>query len=476
MTGPFTPQVLSEEEIEALLNQVSDDEIDLAHQFSLTPLKSTILHRGEPGGAVVHDYGGNTYIDCTAQAWTLNVGYCHPDVLAVAVEQMKYLTHVRYGYPTIPRIRLINRLSTLFPGEPRKVCLNTQGGGAAIEAAMKLAMINKPGADIFLVPSHGYHGASLATLTASQYFPYLTRFPCFGRSHFVRFAYPYCYRCPLNQDPQTCGLACLDLVEQAIRYHASGTIAGLIIEPMQGAGGQVPTPPGYLAGLKETCHNHNIFLIFDECQTSFGRIGAMSAAEYYGVMPDMFVLSKGLGGGFPIGALVARADLKGFTMVEEHTTFGAAPLPFAAALANIEVIERMGLCGRARVLGEKATAYLRQLQEKVEIIGDVRCPGLFIGVELVEDRQSKTPATERAAAFVELAVKSGVIFDLSMPDIVDGRPTMRNVVKVKPPLTITEEQLGRVLETFKLCVEQVSKIPEEMKQQIMQKMLEGAGV
>lgn len=476
MAEPFSPQVLREEEIASLLSQVSDEEIAQAHQCSLTPLKSTILYRGEPGGAVVHDYEGHSYIDCTAQAWTLNVGYCNPDVLAAAVEQMKVLTHVRYAYPTIPRIKLINRLSTLFPGEPRKVCLNVQGGGAGIEAAMKLAMVNKPGADIFLVATRSYHGASLAMLTASQYFPYLTRFPCFGRDHFVRFAYPYCYRCPLDRDLRTCGLACLDLAEQAIRYHASGSVAGLIIEPMQGAGGQVPTPPGYLAGLKEICHKHDIFLIFDESQTAFGRIGTMSAAEYYGVMPDMLVLTKGLEGGFPVGALVARADLKRFTTVEEHTTFGSAPLAFAAALANIEVIERRGLCQRARQLGEKATAYLRQLQEEYELIGDVRCPGLFIGVELVEDRESKTPATERAVAFVELAKKFGVIFDLSMPDIVDGRPTMRNVIKIKPPLTITDEQLDRVLETFARCLAQVSQIPEEMKQEIMQRMLEAAGV
>jgi len=474
MSEPFSPQVLTEEEIASLVSQVSVEEIAWARRFSLTPLKRTILYRGEPGSAIVHDMEGNAYIDCTAQAWSLNVGYCDPDVMATAVEQMKYLTHVRYAYPTIPRIKLINRLSTLFPGEPRKVCLNTQGGGAAIEAAMKLAMINKPGADIFLVATRGYHGASLTTLSTSQYFPYLTRFPCFGRDHFVRFAYPYCYRCPLDRDRRTCGLACLDLVEQTICHHASGSVAGLIIEPMQGAGGQVPTPPGYLAGLKEICHKHDVFLIYDECQTAFGRIGAMSAAEYYGVTPDMFVLTKGLGGGFPVGALVARADLKGFTVVEEHTTFGSAPLGFAAALSNIEVIQRKGLCERSRILGERATAYLRHLQEECEIIGDVRCPGLFIGVELVEDRESRTPATERAAAFIEMAKKHGVIFDVSMPDIVDKQPTMRSVIKIKPPLTITDEQLDRVLETFKTCVKQVAQIPEEMKEAILQRMIEEA--
>jgi len=185
----------------------------------------------------------------------------------------------------------------------------------------------------------------------------------------------------------------------------------------------------------------------------------------------MFVLTKGLGGGFPVGALVARADLKGFTVVEEHTTFGSAPLGFAAALANIEVIERRNLCQRARALGEKATAYLRHLQEEHEIIGDVRCPGLFIGVELVEDRESKTPATAQAAAFVEIGKKRGVIFDVSMPDIVDGKPTLRNVIKVKPPLTITDEQLDQVLGTFQRCTEQVAHMPPEMKDAILKKMI-----
>ncbi len=167
------------------------------------------------------------------------------------------------------------------------------------------------------------------------------RFSGFGLDHFIRFPYPYCYRSPIRHEPRTCGLACLDLVEQAIRYGAGGAIAGLIIEPMQGAGGQIPTPPGYLAGLKEICQRHDILLIFDECQTAFGRVGAMSAAEYYGVVPDMIVLSKGLGGGFPIGAVLAREDLRGFAYVEEHTTFGANPVAFAAALATIEVTLRL---------------------------------------------------------------------------------------------------------------------------------------
>jgi len=165
----FQPQVLTQEEIRSLLNDLTGEEVEQARALSLTPLKREILYEGVPGGAIVRDVTGREYIDCTAQAWTLNVGYCHPDVLAAVAEQMRHLTHVRYGFPTIPRIKLINRLAGLFPGNLKRVALNNQGGGTAIEAAMKLAMVNRPGATTFLVAYRGYHGDTLATIAASHY-------------------------------------------------------------------------------------------------------------------------------------------------------------------------------------------------------------------------------------------------------------------------------------------------------------------
>jgi len=467
----FEPLVLSPEEITTLLTQVSEAEVEQARARSLVHLKRQILYEGIPGSALVRDTDGKTYIDCTAQAWTLNVGYCQPDVLAAVAEQMKHLTHVRYGYPTIPRLKLINRLPELFPGHLIRVVLNSQGGGIAIEAAMKLAMINKPGATTFLVPHRGYHGSSLATLPASHYMPGLQRFPGFGVEHFGKFAYPYCYRCPLGLSRPSCGLQCLDLVEQAIRYGANESIAGLVLEPIQGAGGQIPTPPGYLEGLRRLCDKYSIYLIFDECQTAFGRVGAMSAAESYDVAPDMLVLSKGLGGGFPIGAVLARADLKGFTAVEEHSTFGASPISCAAALANIEVLQRQGLPARARELGELATTRLLHMQEEHPLIGDVRGPGLFIGVELVEDQTSKAPATERAAALIEIATAHGVIFDVDLPDMVGGQVSRRNVIKIKPPLTITPEQLSQALDVLEKALQAVESLPQEKLEGIRRQMV-----
>jgi len=222
---PFQPQVLSSAEIHAILTEVSEEDIKYARAHSLTPLKPQILFEGRPGTALVRDTTGKEYIDCTAQAWSLNVGYCNPDVLAAVLEQMRHLTHVRYSYPTIPRIKLIKRLGQLFPGNLTKVVLNNQGGGTAIEAAMKLAMVNKPDATTFLVSYRGYHGASLVTMAATHYMPGLIRFPVFGTDHFIKFPYPCCYRCPIDRKQDTCGLACLEAVEQVIEHGTCAPVA-----------------------------------------------------------------------------------------------------------------------------------------------------------------------------------------------------------------------------------------------------------
>ncbi len=233
----------------------------------------------------------------------------------------------------------------------------------------------------------------------------------------------------------------------------------------------IPTPEGYLAGVKELCRQYGIYLIYDEAQTTFGRVGAMSAAELYGVAPDMMALTKALGGGFPIGALLVREGLKRFTEAEEHTTFGSNPVMMAAALASIEVVLRKDLAGRAKRLGEQVTARLEELQDKYEIIGDIRGPGLFIGIELVEDRESKEPAFERAIAFLEIAMQLGVIFDVDMPDIAAGLPTRRNVIKIKPVLTITDEQMEKAMQVFEICLQKVSALSDEDKGNIMQKLM-----
>ena len=457
----FEPQDLNHEWVEELLTCVTDEELEDATKHSLVPFKEQVLYEGVPYTATVRDSKGDEYIDCTAQAWTLNVGYVNPDVLYTVAYQMKRLTHVRYGYPTVPRIKLLNKLASMFGERFQKICFNNEGGGFGIEGAMKLAMVYKgPPHTTFITAWRGYHGSSLALLPASAWLPVITRFPGYGIDRYVKAPYPYCYRCPLGLEEESCDLGCLKMMEGTMRHSVNAPIAGVIIEPIQGPGGHVPAPRKYLEGLRELCTRFDIPLIFDESQTGWGRVGAWCASDLYGVYPDMIVFTKAIGGGFPLGVLMTDERFPDFTEAEEHTTFGSNPVMMAAALANIEVIERMGLVERSKKLGEKITARLRELQGAYDIIGDIRCPGLYIGVELVEDRETKKPSFPMASEFIKEGTRNGVIYDLSMPDLFLDGVSGRNVIKIKPPLTITDSEVEKVLEVFEICLKHVSKMKQ----------------
>ncbi len=449
------PVVLDSRFIEETLSKISLSEIEESRKRILTPLKEVILFKGEPCNARVRDINGREYIDMTAQAWTLNLGFVHPDVLYAVYVQMQRLTHVRYGFPTIPRLKLAKKLTDLAPGKLKRVSFNNEGGGLAIETAIKLALVNKPEGRSFISFWRGYHGSTLATISASNYMPFVVRFSGFGVERFVKAQYPYCYRCIYGEEYPGCSMHCLSVLEETFKKGVNEPVAGVIIEPIQGPGGQIPAPKEFLSGLRKLCNEYDASLIYDESQTAFGRIGRMFAAEYYGVYPDMMALTKALGGGFPIGALIAREDYSGFTEAEEHTTFGSNPVMMAAALINLELIKKLNLPRRAEEMGRYITKRLVEMQEKYECIGDVRGPGLFIGVELVEDRETKEPATEQAEDLVSEALKRGVIFDLSMPEITFKGDFIRNVIKFKPPLLITKEEADTALSVFEKSLKTV---------------------
>ncbi len=451
------PVTLTEQEIEDMISEITDEEAKEAEEHSLTPLKDKILFEGEPGGAVVRDIKGNEYIDCTSQAWTLNIGFCDPDIAFVVARQMQRLSHVRYGFPTVPRLKLLNEITKLF--KMPRASFNNMGGGAAVEAAMKIALLRKKDADTFITTWRGYHGSSLATTTASAYFPTATRFLGFGREHLVKVPYPYyysCYRCPVREKEDWTGV-CAEFVKQTIMHGVTGPVAGIIIEPISGPGGHIEAHTEYLKALKEICEQIDALLIFDEAQTAFGRVGEWCASDLHNMRPDVMCLTKAIAGGVPMGATLTRSDIVGFTESEEHSTFGSNPVMFAASLVNIEIIKRKNLLQRSKLLGEKIKKGILELQEKYPVIGDVRCPGLFKGIELVEDSKTKKPGVEMAHAFIQEGWKRGVIFDYNMPNLSPWGYDLRNVIKIKPPLTITEEQVDRVLEVFEECLQEVTK-------------------
>lgn len=399
--------------------------------------EALLLDGGE--GALVWDKSGRKYIDCTAQAWTLNVGYNHPRVLAAAQKQMDALTHNRTSFDTEPCLRLTARLAELAPIDSARISYALHGS-VAVEGAMKLALRNRPERENFLTLFDGYHGRTLATMAASWPSAEGTFLPFM--KNVVRIPQAYCYRCPLSKSYPECEIACADFAERMIQKAVDGRPVALIMEPVQGNGGQIDFPPEYYQRIRELCDHYEILLIWDEIQTAFGRVGSLFAAELYDVEPDIIVFGKAIGGGFPLAGTISRGDLEPFEAGEHMFTFGHFPVSMAAALATLDVIEDENLLERSRQLGSYITSRLTEFQERYSLIGDVRGPGLMIGVELVKDRETREPAFDSATEFVELGLEHGVIFATSK------WKGLGNVVKIKPPLVISDAQVERVLEAF----------------------------
>jgi len=395
-----------------------------------------VVDHGE--GAVVVDTNGREYIDCTSQAWSLGIGYAHPRVADAVAEQVHRYTHIRTGFETVPKLLLAKRLAEIAPGDLKRVAF-TLSGSDAIEGAMKLAMRNRDGASTFLSLWEGYHGRTFGTMAVSWPHPD----NIFGRwmGPVVRVPAPYTYRNPFGRvmTDEECVDACIHYTRQAILHAVDGPIVGLIMEPFQGNGGMIEFPATYHRAIRELCDEFGLVLIWDEIQSAFGRMGAMFAADLYGVVPDIMVIGKGLGGGFPISAILVSERLKGFKPGDHSFTHAHFPPSMVAALATLDVMEEEGLLEKCRQMGAYFTVRLRSMQERHPLMGDVRGPGLMIAIELVRDRHTKEPARREAAWIVHEGMRRGVIFGESK------YLGLGNVVKIKPPFVITEPQADRVL-------------------------------
>ena len=407
-------------------------------------------------GSRVTDIDGKSYIDCTAQAWTLALGYNHPEVTEAALAQMRTLPHVRAGFPTLPRLQLAKRLADLCPGR-LNIVTYAPTGSLGIESAMKLAMINRPAAHRFVTFYHAYHGNTLATMaaswsptrTAGSYGPGVKFLPFM--QNFVRVPNPYAYRCwrraQHGPDGQ-CDAGCAAPIWDTLQRGVDGPVAAIMLEPIQGNGGGIVFPAAFVREVRRIADEFGALLIFDEIQTGFGRTGRMFAAEGLGVTPDIMVLSKAIGGGFPMAAVVADDRLKQFEATGEDVyTFGSNPIAQAAALKVIEILERDRIPAHAARMGALFTRGLKALQVEYPQIGDIRGPGLFLAVELVTNPETREPAAAEAKRLVAEAWKRGVILATAS--------ALPNVVKIKPPLIIDEGEVETVLGVLADCLKVV---------------------
>jgi 4-aminobutyrate aminotransferase/(S)-3-amino-2-methylpropionate transaminase len=260
----------------------------------------------------------------------------------------------------------------------------------------------------------------------------------------------YCYRCPFGLKPQTCGTACADHLEEFFTGNvAADQVAAVIAEPIQGEGGFITPPPDYFAKLQAICKKHGIVLIVDEVQSAMGRTGKMFAIEHWGVAPDLVTTAKSLAGGLPLAAVTGRAEL----MNEPHVgglggTFAGNPIACRAALAVLEILLGDGLLDRAVQLGEKVRGRMDALQRKYELVGDVRGKGPMLAMELVRDREKKTPAADETKRLVKLCYDKGLVL------VSCG--SHGNVVRTLMPLVITDEQLDRGFQILDSALQEIS--------------------
>jgi 4-aminobutyrate aminotransferase len=389
-------------------------------------------------GAVVTDVNGKQYLDCFAGISVVNAGHCNPEVIAAAKAQMDKLVHCgSYIYYSQPTADLAEKLAQIAPHGLSKTFFGN-GGAEAIEGALKLARLYT-GKHEFVALHASFHGRSWGALSITGNQGRKKRGGPYAAG--VAFApVPYVYRSNWANDPEECGRQCAQAIEEAIRYATAGDVAAFISEPVWGEGGIIVPPPNYFHEVKKVLDKHGILFICDEVQTGFCRTGKMFAIEHYGVTPDMLVTAKGIADGFPLSGYTVRPEIADAYKPGDHlSTFGGNPVSCAAALANIEFLQRETIAERTTENGNYVMNKLRELQRQYPLIGEVRGLGLMIGIELVRDAQ-KTPATSETEAVRDSCLRNGVLVGVG--------GVFGNVVRFQPPLVITKQQIDQAVEVI----------------------------
>jgi 4-aminobutyrate aminotransferase len=391
-------------------------------------------------GVAVTDIDGNRFLDCAAGIAVCSTGHCHPRISQAIQEQAARLLHICAAdfYEPV-YIGLAERLADLAPGNgARKVFLGNSGA-EAVEAALKLAR-HHTGRSRVLAFLGAFHGRTMGavSLTASKpvyhggfgpLVPGITHVP-----------YAYCYRCAYNLEYPDCNLACVDYIENVLfaRSIPAEEVAAIFVEPVQGEGGYIVPPPGWLARLRALCDRYGILLVDDEVQAGMGRTGKMWAIEHWDVEPDIVCAAKALASGMPLSAMIAKDKVMNWPPGAHGSTFGGNPVCCAAAHATLDVIEENGLLDNAARVGQQLLDGLRDLAPESHLIGDVRGLGLMAAVELVEDKESRVAAKKKADEVVQACFRRGLLL----------LPCGPSSIRFSPPLTITPEQADTAFSIF----------------------------
>jgi 4-aminobutyrate aminotransferase len=404
------------------------------------------IARGE--GVMVEDVDGNRYLDFMAGIAVAATGYGHPYVVkAIQDAAAKFLHICGSDFYYEGMAALVERLARVAPGPTRKRVFLTNSGTEATEGAIKLARYSTRRTAMVAFKG-AFHGRSTGavSLTSSKARQHAGFGPLLPDVHHVDYAYRY--RCRHCADQPECTRGCTTSIEQDLftRHLDPRDVAAIFVEPVQGEGGYVIPPPGFLTSLRALCDRHGILLVFDEVQSGIGRTGKMFACEHEGVEPDILLTAKGLGSGMPIGAMIVRETVDRWEQGSHGSTFGGNPVCCAAALATLDLVERE-LMANAALQGHRLLSGAEALMHKHACIGDVRGVGLMVGLEFVKDRATREPDGAIVKRIVELAFSRGLLL------LGAGKSALR----LAPPLVIDAEDIDRGLSMLDACIGEESR-------------------
>ncbi len=391
-------------------------------------------------GRIVTDIKGKDYLDFQSGQMGAALGHQHPRVVKRIKKTMETMLHATNVMLNVPRLRLHERLGKILPA-PLQRSLFLVSGSDAVEAAIDLARKATGGIDVLGLHA-GLHG-STSHLTRSLSFNWDRSKHSVGAPATSSILAPYCYRCPLEMTYPECDIQCLKTSMDLADANFTGKPAAVIAEPILSAGGVIVPPKGYYRRLQEECKARGMLLIFDESQTGLGKTGKMFGFQHEeGVTPDIITISKHFGGGLPISAVctttkIAEAAVRnGYFATRSHAT---DPLLCAAGEESIDVVVDEKLADRAAEIEKTIKGAFEEWAKEYELIGDIRGRGVLLGIELVTDREKKTPADKQQRQIHTYALNKGLIYQ--------GRGTrgMLNVIRLVPPMTTTDEELNRAL-------------------------------
>lgn len=395
----------------------------------------TRLFVREAKGALMEDVDGNVFVDFAAGIGMQNAGHCHDEVVEAVREQAGQFIHPCYHVAAYASYaELAERLCSRTPGRFSKKAMFANSGAEAVENAVKIARRHTGKTGIISLEC-AFHGRTYMAMTlTSKVVPYKYGFGPFQQDIW-KIPSPYCYRCPFGSSRPNCGLACAEKLRTQLKgeWHPD-MMAALIAEPVQGEGGFIVTPPGYLEALQDICRENGILFVADEIQTGFGRTGKLFASEHYAIAPDIMTLSKSLAAGLPLSAVVGHAEIMDTPFPGQlGGTYGGSPLACRAALKVLDILDEENLPDKAVQIGEAITGRLSAMQEKYEAIGDVRGLGAMVAVELVKDRESREPDADLTKKLIAYARQRGIILM--------SAGLFGNLIRFLPPLVMTLEQL-----------------------------------